>query len=313
MTTDPRIADGPPQSKPQPAYPGARPPDRTRGVDAMGVRIAVSEWGDADAPPLLLAHGGFDFARTFDVFAPLLADAGRRVVSWDQRGHGDSEHAALYSFDADLRDAAAVLDTTTTDPIPFVGHSKGGAMMLRLANTWPHRVAKLVNLDGVPSGEGIPDVQDHERTRLLAQEIEGWLDYRRGVQDKVRKAGTLEDLARRRARMNPRLDHDWLTYIASVGARRDADGWRWKLDPTLRFGGFGPWSPSWSLQSIANVTTPMLGLLAGVEELMGWGTMPEDVAPYAPPWVQMELVDAGHFVHIEQPKLVAERVLEFLS
>ena len=65
-------------------------------VDSDGLRIAVAEWGDPEAPPVLLAHGGFDFVRTFDVFAPLLADGGWRIVAWDQRGHGDSEHAALY-------------------------------------------------------------------------------------------------------------------------------------------------------------------------------------------------------------------------
>ena len=68
-------------------FPGARAPERTRSVDARGVKIAVYEWGEASAPPLLLLHGGFDFARTFDVFAPLLAAGGWRVVSWDQRGH----------------------------------------------------------------------------------------------------------------------------------------------------------------------------------------------------------------------------------
>ena len=70
---------------------------------------------------------GFDFARTFDVFAPLLADAGWRVVSWDQRGRGDSQHAALYSWEADLRDAVAVVDSVTAGALPVVGHSKGGA------------------------------------------------------------------------------------------------------------------------------------------------------------------------------------------
>ena len=40
-----------------------------------------------------------------------LADAGWRVVSWDLRGHGDSDHAHLYSWDADLRDAAAYGDS----------------------------------------------------------------------------------------------------------------------------------------------------------------------------------------------------------
>src|SRR5437763_804945 len=59
-----------------PTYPGARRPDRRRWVSDFGVRLAVSEWGAIDSPPLLLAHGGFDFAGTFDVFAPLLAGGG---------------------------------------------------------------------------------------------------------------------------------------------------------------------------------------------------------------------------------------------
>ena len=91
-------------------YPGAQAPDRQYRIDANGIGLATYEWGDADAPPLLCVHGGFDFARTYDVFAPLLAAGGWRVVSWDQRGHGDSDRADLYSWDADLRDALAVFD-----------------------------------------------------------------------------------------------------------------------------------------------------------------------------------------------------------
>ena len=63
----------------------------------------------------------------------------------------------------------------------------------------------------------------------------------------VRKPGTLDELARRRGRMNPRLSREWLRYLVTVGARSDADGWRWKIDPSLRLGGFGPWRPDWSL------------------------------------------------------------------
>src|SRR6476659_4645588 len=115
-------------------YPGARRPDRRRWVSDFGVRLRVSEWGDADGSPLLLAHGGFDFAGTFDVFAPLLADAGWRVVSWDQRGHGDSDRAVLYSWESDARDAMAVLDSMSRERVPFVGHSKGGSVMTQLAD-----------------------------------------------------------------------------------------------------------------------------------------------------------------------------------
>ena len=65
------------------SFPGARRPDRQRWVSNHGLRLCVWEWGDADAPPLLLAHGGFDFAGTYDVFAPLLAAAGWRVAFID--------------------------------------------------------------------------------------------------------------------------------------------------------------------------------------------------------------------------------------
>ena len=92
-------------------FPGAQAPDRQYRVDAGGVHIAVNEWGDESAPPLFLVHGGFDFSRTFEVFAPKLAAGGWRVVGWDQRGHGDSEHAALYAWEGDIRDAVAVMSS----------------------------------------------------------------------------------------------------------------------------------------------------------------------------------------------------------
>ena len=117
-----------------------------------GLRLSVWEWGDEAAPPLLLAHGGFDFAGTYDGFAPLLADGGWRVVCWDQRGHGDSDHSVLYSWDADVRDALAVLDSITRRPIPFVGHSKGAGVVMQLADAL--RVVVSQRLIPRAGGEG---------------------------------------------------------------------------------------------------------------------------------------------------------------
>jgi pimeloyl-ACP methyl ester carboxylesterase len=296
------------------AFPGARGPDRRRFVESWGLRIAVYEWGDERAPALLLAHGGFDFARTFDVFAPLLADAGLRVVCWDQRGHGDSEHAALYSWDADLRDALAVLESAGSEPVALVGHSKGGSLLTHLVECVPHRVRRLVNIDGLPSRRRHPDVADHERTRLLAEEIAGWLEHRRRSATKERHPGTLTELAERRRRMNPRLPLEWLRYIAQFGARRDADGWRWKIDPALRFGGFGPWRPEWSLLRLPGLSVPFLGMLAGVEEPMGWATTREILAPHLPADARLHVfADTGHFIHLERPRQVADLVLGFLA
>ena len=275
-------------------FPGARRPDRRYTVDSSGVGIAVSEWGDPSAPPLLLAHGGFDFVGTYDVFAPLLADGGWRVVAWDQRGHGDSEHASLYSWAADLRDVTAVLDSLgDIEPLPLVGHSKGAGVLLDVAEAMPHRVSHVVNMDGLPSSRNLPDRVD-ERTRMVSSELASWLDHRRAAATKQRRAGTLDELAERRRRMNPRLSMDWLRYLVTVGGRRDADGWRWKIDPGLRM--------------------PFFGILAAQPEVMGWGTQLEDLEPWLPDGAEMETWDdSGHFVHIEFPERAAERVLAFLA
>lgn len=295
-------------------FPGAQAPARQYTVDSGGVAIAIHEWGDPAAPPLMLVHGGFDFARTYDRFAPQLAASGWRVVAWDQRGHGDSGHAELYSWDADLRDALTVMDSIADAPMPVIGHSKGGAMMIQLADARSHRFSHLVNLDGVPFKRAVPDVASHERTRMLATDLEKWLDQRRRTADAKRRPGTLDELAARRGKMNPRLPLDWLRYLVSVGARHDDDGWRWKIDASMMMGGFGPWRPESTIMRLPGLAMPFLAVLGAQMEEMGWGTVPHRVLPYLPPDGRLEILDdVGHFVHIERPELVAGMVLDHVG
>ena len=89
---------------------------------------------------------------------------------------------------------------------------------------------------------------------------------------------------------------------------------RAKLDPAIRFGGFGPWRPDWSLEKLKTITVPMLGFMATVEEEMGWGTKREALLPYMPPGAELiSFEDTGHFIHIEHPRRVADQVLDFLG
>ncbi len=296
------------------SYPGARRPDRHRWVNSYGVHIHVCEWGQISDPPLFLVHGGSDFAGTFDVFGPLLADEGWRVVSWDHRGHGDSDHATLYGWDADVRDGLSVLDSTRPDPVPVIAHSKGGGMMLQLADALPRRISRLMIIDGLPTPQPAPDITNHEQRRMDEKAVGEWLDHRRKAASAQRKPGTLHELADRRAKMNPRLPRQWLEYLVTIGARRDPDGWRWKLDPAIRFGGFGPWRPEWSLKRLSQLDVPLFGMTATVAEEMGWGTKADSLRPYMPRGSKLlEMEETGHFIHIERPHEVARLALEFLS
>ena len=149
---------------------------------------------------------------------------------------------------------------------------------------------------------------------MMGSDITGWLDHRRTTSIASRKPGTLEELARRRGRMNPRLPFEWLCHLVRVGAREDVDGWRWKIDPTMRFGGFGPWRPEWTITRLPGLPMPFLGVLGQEQEEMGWGTNPKHVLPYLPVGGRCEVLDdVGHFVHIERPGFVADMVIEFLG
>ena len=68
------------------------------------------------------------------------------------------------------------------------------------------------------------------------------------------------------------------------------------------------------MQRLPGLGVPVLGVLGLEPEEMGWGTRPEDVTPYLPPGARFAALDGvGHFVHIEQPRPVADLVLDFLA
>jgi len=283
-------------------------------VGSGGLRLQVHEWGPEDGTPVLLAHGSFDFARSFDVLAPLLAETGLRVVAWDQRGHGDSEHAALYSWAADVCDARAVLDAPSAGPVHAVGHSKGGSVLMALCQALPHRFARFANLDGIPFESRGPELDEARQTQLLAAGIAGWLDTRAGLVDAPRKPRSLDELATRRQAMNPRLSLDWLRYLVRVGAREESGGWRWKVDPFLRAAALGSSRPDWELERMRGMGVPLLALFGLVPEPMGWGASVEALEPFLPENASVvALEDAGHFLHMEQPRRVADVLLDFLA
>jgi pimeloyl-ACP methyl ester carboxylesterase len=83
----------------------------------------------------------------FAVGQPLSAT--RRVLMYDQRGHGSSPVAASgYDLDSQAADLAQVLaHYGANGPVDLVGHSMGALIALHFAQRFPHRVRRLVLVD----------------------------------------------------------------------------------------------------------------------------------------------------------------------
>jgi flavin reductase (DIM6/NTAB) family NADH-FMN oxidoreductase RutF/pimeloyl-ACP methyl ester carboxylesterase len=112
-------------------------PDQSVGVARLsftgfgGLSLVADSYGDADAPTILMLHGGGQTRRSWRAAAKALSAAGRHVIALDLRGHGDSGWAAdgRYDLEAYAEDIRAVLKQLPTRPI-IVGASIGGLSAL---------------------------------------------------------------------------------------------------------------------------------------------------------------------------------------
>jgi pimeloyl-ACP methyl ester carboxylesterase len=112
-----------------------------------GVELAVEVSGEG--PGLLLVHGlggwQLDFADHVEALA-----RDHTVVTFDHRGHGDSDKPsdpAAYSFARLVDDTLAVADATGLEHFRLLGHSMGGMVARKIAIHHGERVDALVMMD----------------------------------------------------------------------------------------------------------------------------------------------------------------------
>jgi pimeloyl-ACP methyl ester carboxylesterase len=131
--------------------------------------------------PVVLIHGAFQTAATWDLVAPRLEAAGRRVVVAALTGleHDASELTAAVSLDTHIRDVVALLKRHDLTRIMLVGHSYAGMIITGVAEHVADRIAHLVYVDAlVPEhGQSAMDVlpePTRNTFRKLADDGGGW-------------------------------------------------------------------------------------------------------------------------------------------
>jgi len=151
----------------------ARPPEPRFVVAPDGVQLATYDSGDPEAPVVLAVHG-FASSASANWYATgwvrELVRSGRRVLSFDQRGHGLSgkpHDPAAYSMAILVADVQAVLDTHLADGIAYVGYSLGARVGWHTALEAPHLVERAV-LGGIPDGDPLTRFRLDDARRFIA-------------------------------------------------------------------------------------------------------------------------------------------------
>lgn len=235
------------------------------------------------APALVLLHG---FTHTGASWDPVRSELGEsyRALAPDIRGHGSAAERQPVSLEAVLDDLEALADGRFT----LAGYSMGGRLALHYAVVRPARVERLVLLGASP---GIADrVEREDRRRAderLAAEIE-----RSSIEEFASRWETTPLLAGQPAGVLESVRADRLRSTPAGLAR------------ALRGLGAGALAPLWD--RLSDLTMPVT-LVVGERDRKFLG-IAEKMAVEIPEAEVVVVRGAGHAVHLEAPRRVAEIV-----
>jgi non-heme chloroperoxidase len=102
--------------------------------------------------PVVLIHGYPLSGRAWDKQVPVLLDDGRRVITYDRRGFGQSSQpAGGYDYDTFAADLHVLMETLDLRDVTLVGHSMGTGEVTRyLGRYGSARVARGVLISPIP-------------------------------------------------------------------------------------------------------------------------------------------------------------------
>ena len=280
-------------------------------LDVHGLRYHVRRWGDVDAPMLWMLHGWMDVSASFQ----FVVDALQRdwcVMAPDWRGFGETQWsgAQSYWFPDYLADLDRLLDRLQSDmPVRLVGHSMGGNVACLYAGIRPHRVGKLVNLEGLgvamrPSEEAVA-------------RYERWLDEL-AAPTAFSSYQSFDAFAQRLMQRNPRLTAARADFLSRHWGREDESG-RVVLrgDPVHKRVNPILYRLPEAVACWRQVTADVLwveGADSGAAKRLNLSV--DDIAARRACFSSLRcetVADAGHMLHHEQPEALARLIDAFLA
>jgi pimeloyl-ACP methyl ester carboxylesterase len=268
---------------------------RMHKIQVGDLNIAVDDVGAG--PPVVLLHGTGCGRRMW--FHQIRALRSRfRVITYDQRGHGETDAPATateYSAGHLARDLVGVLDALDIERAAFVGFSLGGGPALALAASKPERVSRLVLAD-VGAGADDPVKVQWMARRWVTLIGQGEIDEL--VCDMLRSE-LFKFYARRGTR---RRDH-----MAALIRATPAHGLRFTLSEVM----VKRKSLFRLTDLLKSVRVPTLVLLGEYDYVCSKAA--RLMAQHIPGAMLKMIANSGHMSPLEQPAAFTAALVEFLA
>ena len=284
----------------------------TRELEIRGLNFHIQEWGDSSKPLLFLLHGWMDCGATYKFIAEHLQND-FYLVAPDLRGFGKTDHAkAGYWFPDYYADLEKLLDVyAPARSVNLVGHSMGGNIVLAYAGIQPQRVNKVMSLEALGMSPSEPS-DTPDKYRRWMREI---------LSDEPSKVyPNLDALHHSIYKGNPALSREMIEELAQLWGKKFDDNGAYQLrhDHAHRYANpvrynFDDMLELWK-QVSAKVSLVMAAGSPIYQQLLKFGRLDlaRDVLNIAEHDYHL-IEDSAHMLHLEQPKQVAELILEFFS
>ncbi|PIW07153.1 MAG: alpha/beta hydrolase [Comamonadaceae bacterium CG17_big_fil_post_rev_8_21_14_2_50_60_13] len=291
---------------------------RSAFVPIRGLDYHVRLWGEPQPgqTPLVLLHGWMDVAASYQFMVDALARE-HFIIAPDWRGFGltNAVGADTFWFPDYIADLDALLDHYCADtPVNLVGHSMGGNVAMLYAAVRPERVRRLINLEGF----GLPATRPSQAPARYTQWLSELKQLRQG-ELKLRHYDTLDAVARRLIKTNPRLSPDKAHWLAAHWSAETAPG-QWTILGEAAHKIINPqlYRVDEILAVFANIRAPMLMVEASDDSMAQWWkgkyALPEfhERLKAVPEVTIRQLPDCSHMLHHDQPELLARLIEDFL-
>jgi len=287
----------------------------SRTVTLGGQAFHLREWGNRDAPVLLMLHGFPEFGGAWAELAERLADDWRCVAP-DQRGYGLSwapPEVEAYRVSELSADMAALVEMLGA-PVTVIGHDWGASVAYALAIGRPDLVERLVIVNGVHPGPFSAALARDGAQRAASQYM---LFLRREGSEEILAADGYARLLGLFAEgmdmswMGPLLREDYIAEWSRPGRLRGMVNWyRATRLPLAKPGEAVDYTPY--PKEALRVRMPHL-LIWGIGDRALLPEATEGLEEYCDDLTRVEIPEADHWVIHQRPGEVERRLRDWLA